>query len=171
MSEEMTEKRGRTLAICVGIIAVTLAICVLILFYDRKFAASYDDEEDEYATEAYEGQADDVCGQRLTQYTSDGELDLEQFLYSYGYKPTESGWVGEEGVLSFDYSMNDARPIIRFNTGAKKYERQVSVTQDDTIDCVQAKIGVKHFTMSRADMTAIGRIIIGITDDFNETEE
>ena len=169
---EMSEDQGRSLAICLGILVVTLAICVLILFYDRKNAANLDAEGDnvESEVEVYDGQADEVCGQRLTQYTNDGVLDLEQFLYSYGYKPTESGWVGEEGVLNFDYSKNDSKPIIRFDTGEKKYKRQTSVTSDDTVDCVRAQIGVKKFTMSRDDMTAIGRIIIGITDDF-ETEE
>lgn len=170
----MSEK-GRKIVFVVSSVAVIVLAMLIIIRLDRWNADSIErearKEEEQTEAEMREAEADELCGQRLTQYTSNGVLDLEQFLYSYSYENTESGWAGAEGTLRFDFSSSETRPIMRFANTKDEYERIVSYTPNSAdLDCVSAKLGTKSFMMTRSDVTALGRILVGDYGDFDKDQ-
>lgn len=173
-NKELTEWQGKAIVVAIASIVI-FAMVMVIVKLDRWNADNLEKEttKEEKETEEITTQkeTDELCGERLTRYTENGVLDLEQFLYSYGYKATETGWVGDAGKLIFDYSSNPERPTLRFISGEKEYERTISYSPDNgDLDCVNAKIGARSFTITRNDMTAIGRVIVGDFSDFQLTK-
>lgn len=170
-NKELSEWQGKAIVVAIASVVI-LALVIVIVKIDRWNADSLEKEttKQEKETEEFKTQeeADELCGERLTRYTENGVLDLEQFLYSYGYQATESGWVGDAGKLIFDYSSDANQPVLRFESGDKKYEHIISYSPNKAdLDCVNAKVGARSFTMTRGDMTALGRAIVG---DFSEFE-
>lgn len=172
--KELSEQQGKIIvAVIAGV--VILALVVIILKIDRWNADSLEKETTKQEKETEElrtqQEADELCGERLTQYTVNGVLDLEQFLYSYGYKATETGWVGDAGKLIFDYSSNPDQPVLHFVSGEDEYEHKISYSPDNAdLDCVNAKVGARSFTMTRSDMAALGRALLGNFSDFELTK-
>lgn len=170
-NKELSERQGKAIVVVIASIVI-LASVIVIVKVDRWNADNLEKEtiKQEKETEEFKTQeeADELCGERLTRYTNNGVLDLEQFLYSYGYKATETGWVGDAGKLIFDYSSDANQPVLRFESGEKRYEYVTSYSPNNAdLDCVNARVGARSFTMTRGDMTALGRAIVG---DFSEFE-
>lgn len=167
----LSEKQGKIIVAIISTIVIA-AMVVLIVKIDHWNAESLERSmsKEEEETEALEQKnIDDLCGERLVSYTVDGKFDLEQFLYSYGFKATENGWIGEEGRLRFDFSTGEETPTIRYQYNDSGEEYQRTMTASKTVDDVNAKIGARFFTMSRDDVTALGRIVMGDPSDFQLT--
>lgn len=175
---EWTPEEGKFVAVVVSMIVVAaIAFIFFILWADRKNADSIEKdaakEEREVDEMEQQEEIDELCGVRLTKYTVNGTLDLEQFLYAYGFAATENGWVGDNGCLLFDYSTNENAPTIRYKydeDDANEYERTVSY-DPAAVDNVPVKIGARSWTMSRDDITALGRIIMKDPSDFTLISE
>ena len=110
-------------------------------------------------------QADDLCMTRVQRCTSDGIVELDALLYSYQFEPTETGWVDQYGKLSFDFS-DDSRLIIRYQKADSGEIYIHKNTTETSVDDYQCKIGEQKVVFSQNDMRALGRILIGDTDDF-----
>lgn len=173
-NKELSEWQGKVIvSVIAGI--VILALVIVVVKIDRWNADSLEKEttKQEKETEEFKTQqeADELCGERLTTYTENGVLDLEKFLYSYGYQATETGWVGDAGKLIFDYSSDSNQPVLHFECGEKIYEYATSYSPNNAdLDCVSARVGARSFTMTRGDMTALGRALLGDFGDFELTK-
>lgn len=122
-------------------------------------------EEEEAKHEQLMAQADDLCITRVQRCTSDGIVELDALLYSYQFEPTETGWVDQYGKLSFDFS-DDSRLIIRYQKADSGEIYIHKNTTETSVDDYQCKIGEQKVVFSQNDMRALGRILIGDTDDF-----
>lgn len=173
--QELTPTQGKIIAAVVSIIVI-VGMVLIIAWIDRRNADSLEketaEEERELDEMKQQQEIDEICGARLTKYTVNGTLDLEQFLYSYGFTATENGWVGDNGCLLFDYSTGESAPTMRYKydeDDANEYERQISYDAA-AIDNVPVKIGARSFTMSREDLAALGRIVMKDPSDFQLTK-
>ena len=122
-------------------------------------------EEEEAKHEQLMTQADDLCMTRVQRCTSDGIVELHALLYSYQFEPTETGWVDQYGKLSFDFS-DDSRLIMRYQKADSGEIYIHKNTTETSVDDYQCKIGEQKVVFSQNDMRALGRILIGDTDDF-----
>ena len=122
-------------------------------------------EEEEAKHEQLMTQADDLCMTRVQRCISDGIVELDALLYSYQFEPTETGWVDQYGKLSFDFS-DDSRLIMRYQKADSGEIYIHKNTTEASVDDYQCKIGEQKVVFSQNDMRALGRILIGDTDDF-----
>ena len=166
--EELTPAQGKIIVIILTIL-FTIFLVVMIIHLDRWNARQIENdlrkaESEEQAELMDLDEIDKLCGERLSEYTENGVFDLEHFLYGYGFRATETGWVGDEGKLIFDFTQGDT-PTLRFQVDDREYQRTLT-NNPSKIDNVNTKIGAKQFVMGRDDVTAIGRVIMGETCDF-----
>ena len=169
---KMTPKQAKL--VIAGIFLLLVAILVFVVY---RQAQDYEQmlveeerleaqlEEEEARHEQLMLQADELCMTRVQRYTSNGVVELDSLLYSYQFEPTETGWVDQYGRLSFDFS-DDSRLIMRYQKTDSSEVYIHKNTTETSMDDYQCKIGAQIVIFSQNDMRALGRILIGDTDDF-----
>lgn len=122
-------------------------------------------EEEEARHEELMAKADELCQTRVQRYTEDGIVQLDAMLYDYKFEPTENGWVCNGDRLAFDFS-DESRLVMRYQKSDSEEIYIHKNTNKSSTDDYQCKIGAQIVIFSQSDMRALGRVLIGGTEDF-----
>lgn len=169
---KMSPKQAKLViaGVCILFVAVLVSVVYKqaqdyerMLVEEKRLEAQLEAEEARH--EELMAQADELCLTRVQRHTNNGIVELDALLYSYQFEPTESGWVDQYGKLSFDFS-DESRLIMRYQKSDSSEVYVHNNTTEVSVDDYQCKIGEQIVVFSQSDMRALGRILIGDTEDF-----
>ena len=173
---EWEERRGRITAYIFSFVFIILFVG-LILYWGHEYEVDLQKEaalkeqleQEEDRRAELQDQADELCRERLVRYTENGVVQLDQFLMSYHFTPTETGWVSDDDNTSkLVFTFGDEVSVKYTDKDGKLYSK--SFTKESKIDNYSCKIGAQTFTISQDDATALGRVVVGDTSFFREEE-
>jgi alanyl-tRNA synthetase len=173
--KELTKGQARGIIIIISLLFIGLSVWAVLLM-DGRYARLLEKEaeleeeleEEQARQDELLEEADALCKERVQRYTSDGVLELDAFLISYGFTPTETGWIHDDEKLLFDFSQETGLALM-YQKNGKEYRREV-VAHKGAVDDYYCKLGAQTLTLSQSDVRAIGRVLLGNTSGFDKME-
>jgi hypothetical protein len=153
----------------------TVLFCILVFTVvsrDGDYGARVNaaDTQQESSEQDYQAElkvrTDELCLERVKSCTKDEILSLDDFLARYKCKYSNDEWANENGTLSFDLGSNESPALRYVDKNGNSYTR--ALTRELNDDCNYAKIGNNMLPLSKDDITALGRVLVGDTSGFVE---
>ena len=172
--EFFTDRQAKIVVIIMSLAVITIAAISVIFASNKK--TNLDRQESEIRTKIAEEKeqhdellerADELCNERIENYTSNSVLDLGEMLESYKYSTSDHlSWTSGDDEILFDIT-SSGDSVIRFSSvDSGSFVRKTTASRaSGDYSCI---LGQQMLYLSNEDMKALGRLLVGSTDGFQK---